>query len=70
MTVAESGPLLAEIYEFCQRREFICWHQWQPADLVFWNNRCFLHIADYSRRDDPAYICHMHRTTIAGNTPY
>jgi taurine dioxygenase len=70
MEPAESEALLAEIYEHCQRPEFIYWHEWRPGDLVFWDNRCVLHIADHSRLDDPTYIRHMHRTTIAGAVPF
>jgi taurine dioxygenase len=70
MEAAESEALLTEIYEHCQRPEFIYWHKWQPGDLVFWDNRCVLHIADHTRLDDPTYIRHMHRTTIAGDVPF
>jgi len=65
-----SAALLDEIYEHCQRPEFIYWHRWRPGDLVFWDNRCVLHIADHTRLDDPAYIRHMHRTTIGGDVPF
>ena len=70
MEPAESEALLAEIYEHCRRPEFIYWHNWRPGDLVFWDNRCVLHIADHTRLDDPTYIRHMHRTTIAGDVPF
>jgi taurine dioxygenase len=66
----ESEALLAEIYEHCARPEFIFWHEWKPGDLTFWDNRCVLHIADHRRLDDPTYIRHMHRTTIAGDLPF
>jgi len=70
MDEAESAPLLAEIYAFSTRPEFVYWHEWRPGDLTFWDNRCVLHIADHTRLDDPAYIRHMHRTTIAGDVPF
>lgn len=70
MTAAESEALLAELYAHSQKPEFIYWHQWRPGDLVFWDNRCVLHIADQRRLDDPTYIRHMHRTTIAGDVPF
>ena len=66
----ESDALLAEIYDHCRKPNFIYWHRWQPGDLTFWDNRCVLHIADHKRLDDPNYIRHMHRTTIAGDTPF
>ena len=65
-----STAVLDEIYEHCQRPDFIYWHTWRPGDLVFWDNRCVLHIADHARLDDPAYIRHMHRTTIGGDVPF
>jgi len=67
---ASSRALLSELYAHCQKPEFIYWHKWRPGDLVFWDNRCVLHIADHTRLDDPTYIRHMHRTTIAGDTPF
>jgi taurine dioxygenase len=70
MDPAESEALLAEIYDFSTRPEFVYWHQWRPGDLTFWDNRCVLHIADHTRLDDPTYIRHMHRTTIAGDVPF
>lgn len=70
MDPAESAALLAEIYAHCQKPQFVYRHKWRPGDLVFWDNRCVLHIADHRRLDDPTYIRHMHRTTIAGDTPY
>ena len=66
----ESAALLAAIYGHCQRPELIYRHKWRPGDLVFWDNRCVLHIADHSRLDDPTYIRHMHRTTIGGDVPF
>lgn len=70
MAHAEASALLAEIYEHCAEERFLYWHQWQPGDLTFWDNRCVLHIADHSRLDDPTFIRHMHRTTIAGDVPF
>ena len=70
MDAAESERLLAEIYAHCDDEAFVYRHRWRPGDLVFWDNRCVLHIADHTRLDDPTYIRHMHRTTIGGDVPY
>ena len=70
MDDADAAALLADLYAHCAEERFIYWHRWEPGDLVFWDNRCVLHIADHSRLDDPTYIRHMHRTTIAGDVPY
>jgi alpha-ketoglutarate-dependent taurine dioxygenase len=67
---AESAALLAEIYDHCRNPDFIYRHKWRPGDLVFWDNRCVLHIADLGRVGDPAYIRHMHRTTIQGEAAF
>jgi len=66
----EAAALLSEIYDHCTQERFLYWHRWQPGDLTFWDNRCVLHIADHSRLNDPSYIRHMHRTTIAGDVPH
>lgn len=70
MNDTDASALLNDIYAHCRQARFVYWHRWQPGDLVFWDNRCVLHIADHSRLDDPTYIRHMHRTTIAGDVPY
>ncbi len=70
MSETETEALLTEIYAHCDQPQFHYWHEWQPGDLAFWDNRCVLHIADHTRLDDPSYIRHMHRTTIAGDVPY
>lgn len=66
----ESDRILSELFEHCARPEFAYFHKWRVGDLTFWDNRSVLHIADHSRLDDPAYIRHLHRTTIEGSTPY
>jgi taurine dioxygenase len=70
MNSTEADALLAEIYAHNAQSEFLYWHEWHPGDLVFWDNRCVQHIADHARLDDPSYIRHMHRTTIAGDAPF
>lgn len=70
MDARESADILSEIYAQNAQPEFVYFHKWQPGDLVFWDNRCVQHIADHKRLDDPTYIRHMHRTTIAGDAPF
>ncbi len=67
---AASADILSEIYAYNAQPEFVYWHKWRSGDLVFWDNRCVQHIADHTRLDDPTYIRHMHRTTIAGDVPF
>ena len=70
MAESESEPLLQRLFEHCAHPRFTYRHQWRPGDMVFWDNRCALHIADLSRVGDPAYRRHMHRTTIMGDVPF
>ena len=64
---AESRALLDELFAYGTRPELQYRHQWQPHDMVFWDNRSVTHLAagcpaDQRRR--------MHRTTIEGDRPY
>ncbi|MDT4869328.1 Alpha-ketoglutarate-dependent taurine dioxygenase [compost metagenome] len=63
----ESRQLLAELYAHSAKPEFTYRHQWQPHDLVFWDNRALIHLAtgcsSHLRR-------RLHRTTIQGDVPF
>ena len=67
MPEEECRPLLDFLFRHSTRPEFIYRHQWHVHDLIFWDNRCTMHyaLADY----DFSVRRHMHRTTIAGETP-
>ncbi len=67
MDAAESRALLDELHAHSTRPEFIYRHKWRLHDLVFWDNRCLIHIADPPK---PGFDRHMHRTTIEGDRPY
>jgi len=43
LTIAEGRVLLADLLEHATARRFVYAHQWQPGDLVIWDNRCTLH---------------------------
>jgi taurine dioxygenase len=61
LPLAESEALLDELWLHATRDE-ISWHnQWQPGDVVLWDNRCTMH-----RRDsfDPSSRRIMYRTQI------
>ena len=62
----ESRALLQELFAASVRPEFVYRHQWQPHDLVFWDNRAVLHLAagtpDTERRK-------LYRTTVEGDAP-
>jgi taurine dioxygenase len=67
MDPAESRALLEELFAHATDDAFVYRHKWRLKDLVFWDNRCLMHIADPPL---PGYDRHMHRTTIEGNRPY
>jgi taurine dioxygenase len=68
MPEAEGQALLDTLFEHAVRPEFIYHHRWRAGDLLFWDNRCLLHLA--CRGIPPGQIRHMHRTTISGDVPY
>lgn len=63
----ESWALLDELFAHSTREEFVYRHQWQPHDMVFWDNRSVMHLAagtpDHLRRK-------LYRTTIEGDIVY
>ncbi|MGE8499709.1 MAG: TauD/TfdA dioxygenase family protein [Pseudomonas sp.] len=63
----ESRQVLAELYAHSAKSEFIYRHQWQPHDMVFWDNRALIHLATGC----PSHLRRrMHRTTIQGDVPF
>jgi len=50
MERAESDALLEQLFDHCERPEFVYAHRWTPGDLVIWDNRCVNH----ARTDFPA----------------
>ena len=65
LPLQESEALLDELWHYATRDE-LTWHnQWQPGDVVLWDNRCTMH-----RRDafDPTSRRILHRTQIKGES--
>lgn len=62
----ESRDLLAQLFAAAVKPEFVYRHEWQPHDLVFWDNRSVQHLAagtpDSQRRK-------LYRTTVEGDLP-
>lgn len=63
----ESRALLDDLHAHTTQPAFVYRHKWRLHDLVCWDNRCLMHIADPPH---PGYDRHMHRTTIDGDRPY
>jgi len=63
----ESRQILAELYAHSVLEQNIYRHQWQPRDLVFWDNRSLIHLA----AGCPAHLRRkLYRTTIQGDAPF
>ncbi|WKU19713.1 TauD/TfdA dioxygenase family protein [Advenella alkanexedens] len=66
MSSQESKDLLDELWQRATEAAHVWSQEWQPGDMVMWDNRCTLH-----RRDpfDPTSTRLMHRTTAQGERP-
>jgi alpha-ketoglutarate-dependent taurine dioxygenase len=64
----ESDRLLNQLWDHCERREFVYEHAWRQGDLLLWDNRCSSH----ARTDFPSTERRlMLRTTVKGTVrPY
>jgi taurine dioxygenase len=67
VSAQRSRELLDLLFDYGTRAEHVYRHQWQPHDMVFWDNRSLMHLAagcpDHLRRK-------LHRTTIEGDVPF
>ena len=68
MDDAEAQPLLDALFAHQIRPDFIYRHKWRVGDLVFWDNRCTMHLA--CGGIVPPGIRHLHRTSIVGDVPF
>lgn len=64
---AESRALLTDLFEIALRPEFRYRHKWRKGDVLIWDNRCSMHLADGGYGDDQRRL--MHRVTVRGNVP-
>ena len=63
-TIPEARMFLRDLTEHATQREFVYSHEWQPYDLVMWDNRTTMHRA---RRFDHHEVRDVRRTTLAGD---
>ncbi|GGJ93952.1 hypothetical protein GCM10009304_19990 [Pseudomonas matsuisoli] len=63
----ESRQILAELYAHSTHPDLIYRHQWQPRDMVFWDNRSLQHLA----AGCPSHLRRkLYRTTIQGDATF
>lgn len=63
----ESQALLGFLFHHSTEPRFVYRHRWRDHDLLFWDNRCTIHMGHGC---PPQFRRHMHRTTVEGDTPY
>lgn len=63
MTEAESLPILEFLYDQSSTPDNVYRHQWQPGDVICWDNRCAMHygVHDYGDAERT-----LHRITVGG----
>ena len=61
----EGARLLYDLMSHTTSPEFVYSHDWDPGDLVVYDNRCLLHTATWY--DHERYTRTMWRTTVMGN---
>jgi taurine dioxygenase len=58
--------LIEELTEFAAQPKYMYRHEWEPDDVLMWDNRCTVHAVT---PHDPTERRVMHRTTIVGREP-
>ncbi|SNS83573.1 taurine dioxygenase [Noviherbaspirillum humi] len=64
---AESRDILDQLFAHSVQPQFVYRHQWQPRDMVFWDNRSVMHLATGCPEDERRKL---YRTTIEGDAPF
>ncbi len=57
---------LRDLTEHATQRKFVYSHEWQPFDVVIWDNRAVMHRAT---RYDGSQTRDLHRTTVSDSAP-
>jgi len=65
-SVEESRALLARLRDWATQPQYVYQHQWQPGDLIIWDNTGTMHRALPYAIDSGRL---MHRTILAGEEP-
>ncbi len=64
MNNEEADDLLRTLVAHTRKPEFHYWHQWQPGDMVLWDNWCAMHCTSGTK---PGVRRLINRTTIQGD---
>lgn len=64
--VPEARQFIRDLTEHATQRRFVYAHEWQPFDLLMWDNRCTVHRV---RRFESSQVRDVRRTTVAGTAP-
>ncbi|KGI66276.1 TauD/TfdA family dioxygenase [Mycolicibacterium rufum] len=67
MAPEAAEQLIDELLEHSTRQDNVFRHQWQPDDVVIWDNRCVMHRADH---DGVVGDRVMHRGTVVDRTAW
>jgi taurine dioxygenase len=68
MPERDSTQLLEELHAHSKRPEFVYRHQWQPNDLVMWDNWATIHRATGGYTAEQRRL--MYRTTLTATVPF
>ena len=63
----EGRAIVDEVLAFATQTRFVYRHVWRSGDVVFWDERCTIHMPMPA---DPSYPRHIQRTQIAGEEPF
>lgn len=63
-----SRDMVVELLHYAVQEQYVYRHAYKPGDMVFWDNRCTLHMA--GGYDDGTHPRRMHRTTVKGDRPF
>ncbi|MDT5076930.1 MAG: hypothetical protein QOJ80_1567 [Mycobacterium sp.] len=66
MSIEDSRALLAHLRDWATQPQYVYRHQWQPGDLIIWDNTGTMHRALPYAVDSGRL---MHRTILAGEEP-
>lgn len=68
-SLEDSRPLLDDLLAQATRPEHVYAHDWQPGDVVIWDNRCLLHRGSGYDADKYRRFMRQSRVQGAGPTP-